>query len=267
MDSGKDIQKTDYLTKFLDSYTVRTNPFGRNVSGERAYRRAERLVAAVHILTNHISIEEPSRVEIRRIGIGLLTSILALRDEMRVSVSPVFYAVQSGVRELISLIRVLSISGYVSPQNASTVVEALDELGNFLIVSQRSTLSESIVFSKDDLLGVQDLPRVPMGEIPVKDSVPRRPNTAPQGVKDRGIIKDIYRTKDIGQKISEDINVRAQAVLAILKSQGTLGIRDISSNLPEYSEKMIQRELARLIILGRVKKTGFKRWSRYEFAR
>lgn len=52
----------------------------------------------------------------------------------------------------------------------------------------------------------------------------------------------------------------------ILKFGGILGIKDIASNLPQYSEKMIQRELASLVQKGFVQKTGAKRWSRYQVA-
>ena len=56
---------------------------------------------------------------------------------------------------------------------------------------------------------------------------------------------------------------RRSTVLAILASGELLGIRDIAAHVPEFSEKTIQRELAQLVLLGRVKKTGFKRWSKY----
>ena len=270
MDGRKDIQKADYLSKFLDNQVIRTNPFGRNASGERAYRRAERLVAAVHILTNHVPTEGPARSEARRAGVGLLSNLLALRDEMRVSESSAFRVVQASVRELISLVRVLSISGYVSFQNASTVIEALDELGNFLMASQRSTLSESVTFSKDDLLGGDGLSthatslRKPalgaqVSHGPSRGSVP--------SLKDKAASKGSSRTAGQMSDTDETLNRRAQTILGILKSQGIIGIKDISSNLPEYSEKMIQRELAHLIVLGRVKKSGFKRWSKYAFVR
>ena len=255
MDGSRDMQKTDNLAQFLDGYVVRTNPFGRNSSGERAYRRAERLVAALHILTNHVPSQEPARSEARRVSLGLLSNLLALRDEMRVSVSPAFRAVQASVRELISLVRALSTSGYISFQNAGTVIEALDELGNFLMASQRSSLSESVTFSKDDLLGVHD---------PVIHPTPARATSS--GARFRRVSDKTRRSiKDKMSDMNGTLDRRAQAVLEILKSQGTIGIRDIASNFPEYSEKMIQRELARLIALGRVKKIGFKRWSKYSF--
>jgi len=59
-------------------------------------------------------------------------------------------------------------------------------------------------------------------------------------------------------------NQRGERIIDILKSGGILGIRDISANLPQYSEKMIQRELADLVETGKVRKLGAKRWSRYQ---
>mgnify|MGYP001611693170 FL=1 len=60
---------------------------------------------------------------------------------------------------------------------------------------------------------------------------------------------------------------RAEHILGVLGSKEKLGIKDIVSHLPEYSEKMIQRELKGLVALGRIKKTGSKRWSMYTLAR
>jgi hypothetical protein len=57
---------------------------------------------------------------------------------------------------------------------------------------------------------------------------------------------------------------RADQIIDILKVGGTLGIKDIVANLPQYSEKMVQRELALLVGAGRVQKMGAKRWSKYQ---
>jgi DeoR/GlpR family transcriptional regulator of sugar metabolism len=56
---------------------------------------------------------------------------------------------------------------------------------------------------------------------------------------------------------------RASRIMDILKDGGVLGIKDIAANLPEYSEKMIQRDLAFLVKQNQVRKSGAKRWSRY----
>ena len=57
---------------------------------------------------------------------------------MRAPRSIAFGAVQANIRNLISLTRILTVSGYISMQNATTMVEALDELGNFMSAAQRS---------------------------------------------------------------------------------------------------------------------------------
>lgn len=247
MDDKRDIQKTNPLLRFFDKHSVRTNPFGANQSADRAYRRAERLVAALYLVTNHIQPSESIRVSVRAGGIRLLENILTLRDEMR-SDSQSLAACRASIRNLISLIRMLAVGGFLSIQNTNTMIEGLDELGNFLNVSQNSALSEAYSLSQEGLLDIR--------EGSVKDTVT---------IKDRTTVKDISTVSD---KVSDNRgpNVREESILAVLRSGGELGIRDIASSLPEYSEKMIQRHLVALIGLGRVKKAGLKRWSRYSIA-
>src|SRR3990167_3087693 len=143
MDDIKDVQKTDSISRFMDGHSVRTNPFGENRAGDRAYRRAERIASAIHLLTNHISSDEPVGSAIRAGAVDLLQQMLLLKDEMRAPQSAFLMAVQARIRHLIALGRIVTRSGYMSMQNATTMVEALDELGNFMSAAQRSILSES----------------------------------------------------------------------------------------------------------------------------
>ncbi len=260
MDEQRDIPKQENLPKFLDRQEVRTNPFGQNRSGERLYRRAERLIAALHMLTAHIPETEPLRKEIRTRSIVLLPQILELRDEMRSPSSAKVHAVEASVRHLISLVRMLAIASFISVQNAEAVNEALDELGNFLVVSQRSPLSDSSRFTKEDLLDVREPRRLIQRD--VKDST----IVSDTDIKhNEGQIKNVSETGEGRPNAVRDSsnNVRGERIAEVLRTQGESGIRDIASTLPEYSEKMIQRELARLVSQGKVKKSGFKRWSKY----
>ena len=76
---------------------------------------------------------------------------------------------------------------------------------------------------------------------------------------------DINSMSNMVDKSGVTLSVREREVTEILRTGGALGIKDIASNLPEYSEKMIQRELSVLVIGGRIKKTGLKRWSKYTY--
>jgi hypothetical protein len=254
MDSPKDLQKTDGAVKFLDYQTLKSSPFGDNRVGERVYRRAERLASAIVLLTNHIDDMEPLKAEARKSVLEILNSILAIRDEMRSTNSPQANDLKMAVRRSISLVRLLGISGHVSFQNAEIVTEALDELLSFISASRRSNLSESVSLSREDLIDIRETQRF---------SHERQTERTVKNVTES---KDTVSSVAAGENSSGmSLSTRSQAILEILRSQGELGIRDIASNLPEYSEKMIQRELADLVALGRVKKTGLKRWSRYTY--
>ncbi|MBI5457534.1 hypothetical protein HY971_02295 [Candidatus Kaiserbacteria bacterium] len=244
MDDKRDIQKSNPLFRYFDKQTVRTSPFGANQSADRAYSRAERLVAALFLVTNHIEAREAIRVSVREEAVKMLGSILALRDEMRTDSQKVVLS-RASIRHLISLVRVLAVGGFLSLQNTNTMIEGLDELGNFLSVSQSSPSSETFALSKDGPLDID--------EKFVKDIV---------AVKDKMVVKD---TPTMSDKISDrrSSNVREERIVSVLRAGGELGIRDIAFNLPEYSEKMIQRHLVTLVGSGRVRKTGLKRWSKY----
>jgi hypothetical protein len=256
MDNQKDIQKTDGIIKFVEYHSLKTNPFGENRVGERAYRRAERLASAIVLLTNHVSDKEQLKHSARSSAIELLSSVMSLRDEMRASNSEKGRELKSMCRELISIIRLLAVAGFVSFQNAEAVTEALDELSSFLAASRRSMLSETVSITRDELLDVREITRG--ADIRLTD----------KPFKDKDSLKDTQSSSGISVQRGNDAShtsSRSQAILEVLKVNGELGIRDVASNLPEYSEKMIQRELVELVAAGRVKKMGLKRWSRYAF--
>jgi hypothetical protein len=229
---------------------AKVSPFADNRSAERAYGRAERLAAALHLLTSHMHHEEPLRLAVRREALFLLEKVLAVRDEMRAVGSERLINLKASLRLIVSLVRMLAVAGSISSQNAGIVIEALDDLDAFVTSSQRSVLSESVTFLKEDF----ELSRSPIGG----DRWVRE-----NAIKD---IKDTHNVKDIGKmsiKTMSDMSTRRQSILEILRTGGELGIRDIASNIPQYSEKTVQRELAELVSHGVIKKIGLKRWSRY----
>lgn len=250
MDSQKDLQRTDGLTKFLDYQTLKSNPFGDNRVGERIYKRAERIASAIVLLTNHIDPADTIRVEVRQGAVDLLSMIISIRDEMRSPNSARISDLKMGVRKAVSLIRLLGVAGHVSLQNADIVIEALDELLNFLQVSRRSNLSESVNINRDDLIDLRETHR----------HVERAPERVSVSEQVAGTVADAP-----GHTKQSTVSTRAQAILEVLRHHGESGIREVAANLPEYSEKMIQRELVDLVTAGRVKKIGLKRWSRYTY--
>lgn len=65
-------------------------------------------------------------------------------------------------------------------------------------------------------------------------------------------------------KAPEASSSRQGAILQKLKNRGGwLSITEIKETLPDWSAKIIQRELQALVLAGKVKRIGEKRWSRY----
>jgi hypothetical protein len=256
MDEIRDIQKrTNNLERFFDSSVSRVNPFGENRSANRAYQRIERIVAAIYLLTNHIPVNEPVRISVRSNALLLIEYMLSVSNEMRSLESAKMSSLRSEILHIISLVRMLAVSGFVSSQNAEIVIESLNGLGDLLVSSQRSNLSEGIRLSESDF-DFQGRISIGHDKSPLKD------------LRDNTNIKDVLLKKDKVNVSTGPIlfTQRQQNILGVLRSGGELGIRDIASNMPEYSEKMIQRELAELVALGQVRKTGLKRWSKYALA-
>jgi hypothetical protein len=253
MDNIRDTSKGDDFSRFIDAQVVRTDPFGRNRAAERLYRRAERICAALYLLTRHIAVNEPVRTEVRSQAIGLLENVLNLRNEMRAAESDALLSFESSVRKLISLVRVLTAAGFLSFQNADIVISALDELGVFVSSAQRSALSEGISLTREDIMG---------------DTSPLIDRQFLRDIKDRRPIKDRTTVTDtqVATPSRDVVVARAEGIMSILRAGDGLGIKEISARLPDYSEKMIQRELAVLVKNGKVKKDGFKRWSKYSLA-
>jgi hypothetical protein len=259
MDDPKDIQKTQSISVFLDGHAVRTNPFGLNRAAERAYRRVERICAALYLLTAHIHEEESIRGDVRTLATGLLSDALSLRDEMRSVHSKHVIQLQSDVRHLVSLVRMLGVAGFISSQNAETMIEALDELGNFITASQRSPLSESVNISREELMDVGLVQTTQTRQPVIKDM------TIGHVVKDIKPVSDSTKVSNTQPNPNGTV-ARVQNILDVLRTGGSLGIKDIAANLPEYSEKMIQRELLGMVSRGQVRKIGLKRWSKYSLS-
>lgn len=263
MEQAKDTQRTESLSKFIENQHVKTSPFADNRMGERIYRRVEKIAAALVLVTNHVSDKEPLRNRARTMTTELISASLLMRDDMRSLNSERVRGFKAVTRELISLIRLLAIAGEISMPNADAIAEALDELSVFLATSQRSTLSESVSYTKEDLADTREIMLASRKEQTLTfERHPKSEVHESQGKDTKNV------SPGVQMPVSADpgaASPRSLVILEILRPGGEFSIRDIAANLPEYSEKMIQRELAVLVSLGKVAKKGEKRWSRYSF--
>jgi len=253
----------------LNLAPVRTNPFTQNISGEHAYKRTERIAAAVYLVTNNVRYDEPLRQRIRSIGHEMLTQVLALRSGFRSAGHERISGLVAHVRELATHVELLCVAGYLSRQNATILVQAVDELGQFITSSQRSALSEELSFQRDDFVPYSG--KVDNRAELASERMPRNvPDERTAGFVNRrqrrasGLKEERQGSENINAKRQKEAHEeRRRTILDILKRSGPLGIKDITSNIVGCGEKTVQRELLFLIQKGTVRKKGAKRWSRY----
>lgn len=237
--------------------------FGDNRAIDRLYRKVERVVIAAHILTSHIPVQEPLRREIRSVSSGFLSVLLSMRDDMRSVQSPHVQDFEASVRHVSSLVRLVAVSSYVSFQNAELLIDALDDVVYFLRAAQKTSYADNVRLTKEFFSDVR------------VSSYNKQETRSPHEMGDASKrTRAVREEKEVLEVPSSSAPLdpirsshRSDQVIAVLRAQDKQSIRDVVAQLPEYSEKMIQRELAELVHLGRVRKEGEKRWSTYSLVK
>lgn len=254
----------NYLKKYdeksldrLQSKVIFTDP-----SYQFIFKKTEKIVAAIYLVTNLISDTEPLKWQIRKIALELMSDTLSLK---RLPVSASKQAVMGLMvcaSEIVSLLKVASISDQVSPMNASILQK---EFG--LLMSSLDSLYGEITGTGPSVLP-HDFFAVPMPIIsPLHSPTNSTFNNSNQpGVSSKGQYRTSIGQKDNNVQSTPKDNLkdnRREKMLQLLKTGKPLGIKDFAAEIKDCSEKTLQRELLAMVENGVLKKTGERRWSLY----
>ncbi len=239
------------LDTFVLDKSIFSNIFDKDIKRVYVYKKAERLAKAIHLVAPAFRTSHALRDRIDRIAVGLVdAAILAPRQSK-----------DALARELLALSSVLSIArtgGLLSPMNADVIAREaqllLQEVAGYeeprLSLEEVPTLAElaksqSRIAGGSGMRPQERVPELSGGEVSQKGGAP-----------DKGQSKG--HAGELPARAS-----RRDAILAILGSRGPSYIKDISLVIREVSEKTIQRELASLVMEGKVTRTGERRWTTY----
>lgn len=233
--------------------------------------RAQKIVAALYLLTNHIDIENPLRLEIRTAATQMLKLVLlgSKIDDIK--------------NTILSFLSVAVLTKEVSPENASIIESELSTLKVHHMQVSEPVLShifmnekEHVLVEAKETLKTQPTPSLKSPEIRQHSSLPEMReidsikgttslekqkvnDTGVQGVREHVIDNNVPNKKD-------EKKARRGRVLEYLSKTELRSIKDISKFFTDCSEKTIQRELNDLVDDKIIVRVGDRRWSTYKLA-
>jgi hypothetical protein len=201
---------------------------------QKDIEKGQKILAAVYLVTDHLSETESIRQALRTKVIEFLSNE---------NVSP-----EKTLGQIEILLGGAVFAGLISEKNSSII---LYEINHFY----RNSLSGSMTVQLQTLFNTTNAPQS-RAEISVKDS---------KKTFIGHTISHPNKTEFIntGSKNLLNKSARQDTILSFINERKSAVIKDIISLFPEVSEKTIQRELNALIDSGRITKRGTKRWSIY----
>jgi hypothetical protein len=187
--------------------------------------KGQKIVAAVYLVTKHLSDREPLKTELRDRAVKFVCS---LGEESK-----------SYLEQLETLLGGAVLAGLISEKNTSIIVYE-----SKLFYQNNNSFEEGVlveVFGQKDTFVIK------------KDSLK---SANPVSFKN-------YQKDAVSTNINNFKTDRKDKILSFINDRKSAVIKDITTLFPEVSEKTIQRELNTLIETGKITKRGNKRWSIY----
>jgi hypothetical protein len=219
---------------------------------------------------------DPIREKLRLIGVRLMSDIYHLSVASPVDRQTEIALPLSNISEIISLLKVSFMVGFISEMNALILQDELVKLAtqlresinqdkNYLLsLDSKMFAVEPIVSNKNNGRNNQ----LNMGSnLALNNSFYKGQRLDMSFINNLSPLEnDMSNSKKTQRSSPSERNNRREKILSLVKGKKNISIKDISLSFPDCSEKTISRELNVLISKGHIKKTGAKRWSRYQIA-
>jgi hypothetical protein len=242
--------------------------FSGDPYGLFVFKKTEKIVTAIYMLTTLLSDKEPMRYKLRDVATRMLETGLAMSE--RVWGEDIFHKnLINACCETTLLFDIALKTKMISPMNHQIINSEVEKFSNFLVTSSSTYSSAKVAFEPTMFDGNYNF-APEQGYKTLMDQINRGENNLPEnykGQKDNmknDVLKQMSERKS--EKIVKDKGNRQEIIIAMLKGGLKLTIKDFAKNIKNCSEKTIQRELIALLSKGVLKKEGERRWSKYFLA-
>ncbi len=239
---------------------------GKKIITSQLAERVKKISEALYRVTELYSDKEPLKWQMRTTGLELFNFLTSNEEKEIFDANKIFDLIRQ-------LNRLLELA-YVS----STFVSSINfEILRREYLSLSDSIAKQMEKRKQEFLSLENLLPVSIGQ--TADSNGQTAIDNGHNGQEEKESKELKETEfPIGNSVSKSngqpifLKERKRKILTLIKdnnadnSDNWLTIREISSSLPEYGGKSIQRDLLELVESGVLKKAGDKRWRKYAVA-
>lgn len=249
MNNQKDTQKTS-LNSYGQPNVLDVKTFTDRPIYEFANKKTEKLVTALYMVTDCMDTDDALKGKLRQLGVELLSDMYKLSTLSPLDKHVHISASLSHVDEILSFVEIAYTIGFISEMNTMILKKEfmilIEELENHQKKDKHFTfvLDEEMFETKDAKKTLTDNMSFINNKSPLPTFQSHKTNHSVTNLADR--------------------HDRTEKILNLIKKKKDISIKDISLAFTDCSEKTIQRELNALVLKGQLKKTGTKRWSRYQ---
>ncbi|MEK7564199.1 MAG: hypothetical protein AAB510_01345 [Patescibacteria group bacterium] len=245
-----------------------------------SYKKLNKLITAVYIVTDIMNKDEPIRSKIRALGLELISDIHSI------SKTDLYYKIDA----ILSFLDISATLSLISPMNFNILKKEFTQFSHSLLESNKVNTSWLEDFLLNPEKEEDNLIRTSRNDLPnfsrvnnkgnlfihkghsIGQSINKKVPSTRLGVQDAGSLMRVLsdKTRVLSDKSSNVIKEeRRKEILSAIKDiPGDSTITDIrkrvSKTLSGLSEKTLQRELVAMVKEGVLNKTGEKRWSKYK---
>lgn len=261
-------------------------------------KRFNNIVAALYLVTNHLSDMEPLKTGMRETAHIVLEELLDMSD-----ISGIF--LDSRLGHIRNLLKISTIANLISAQNVSLLDNELSSIQTYLKDTYKK--NSNVAFDISEILSINSThqfsevsnsgsgnfnSRLGSGidegkgfnlknsgtingpKSTLSGSIsPANPKNAHISKNRLSIYSDSINAGPVDKPAQQPVarrdpvrdgfSPRQTQIMKEIRTMGQLTIRDLIGKIEGCSEKTIQRELLSLVEVGVIKKEGERRWSRY----
>jgi hypothetical protein len=240
--------------------------FGNDTGFIFVFKKTEKLVSAVYIVTGLFSDNEPIKWSLRKRSSDLMSFIFSYKDSKDQNKNDFVFHSKTKILEIVSLMEICFNSGLISEMNFNILKqEFVNLIENLSTIQIESADPEHSILTPEFLNLNMSLPAI-KDQSYYKGNLQKSGHLNNSQLSHRNVRDNIRNDTPGDDNINTKKSNRQALIISVLRKRSNLTIKDIADNVKDCSEKTIQRELNSLIETGLIKRDGERRWSRYSLS-